>query len=94
MDVEEPIFEKIAETPYDELTEETIQEWIDKSQEYHDRGETVTGLHGGECDSAEEACCEQCGEGHAIISAVQERESGNVTSMLSCTNSGCSGQFL
>lgn len=95
MDVEEPIFEKIAEVPYDELTDETIQEWIDVSNEYWDRDEVVVGMHGvSTCNNCDNGCCDLCGKGHTIITGVQERESGNVTNMINCTHPGRSGKFL
>ena len=94
MDLQEPIFKEVVKTPDEDLDTETIQEWIDVSKEYKEREESVVGMHGGRCDSAEESCCKVCGKGHVIVTGVQERESKNVVNDLTCTNPKCAGPFL
>lgn len=95
MEFEHPIFEKICETPSGELTEETIQEWIDVSKEFqNEHTGSYIGLHVSSCESATESCCQMCNTGHTIVTGVQEREDQNITNMVSCTTEGCNGPFL
>lgn len=95
MEYEEPIFKKIMNSLYDELDDKTIQDWINKSQEYHERDQVATGMHvSRDCNDTDTDCCSMCGNGHEIVSAVQERDTGNVTSQLNCTNPNCQGSPL
>lgn len=92
--VKEPIFVEVTEVSSDALDQETIQEWIDVSKEYQERDEIVFGMHCGECDSADEHCCEMCENGHNIVTTVSTVDGTDVVAGLGCTTDGCTNQFL
>lgn len=90
MDYQEPIFKKVSEKPTRELTEEEIEEWIEKSKEYHENGDLAIGMHGGKCDSTSHSCCELCAKGHTIITSIHKGE----ISTINCTTYKCRGIYL
>lgn len=96
MDLEKPIFEKVVENcRTGGVSEETIEEWKDASEEYWDRDEVVVGMHGSlNCEDVEGGCCDVCEEGHTVVTGTQDRDSGNVIKSINCTEDGCTGLFL